>query len=296
VSPWEADATRDEAIDPVELGARERACLIVIVGADFGEMFSLVGDELAIGRGARCEVRIRDDSVSRVHARLVTRHGRVCIEDLDSANGTYVNGARLEEIRPLTEGDKIQIGHGTIFKFAYHDSLEDAFQRQMFDSALRDGLTRVYNRRYLQERLQSELRFAQRQRAALAVLMLDLDHFKAINDTHGHGGGDQALIAVARALARSLRSEDVVARYGGEEFVVVLRGIPHPHVLAAAERLRAQIQALVIDPEGASIRVTVSIGVATYPDVDARTPEDLLAAADRCLYRAKQSGRNLVES
>jgi two-component system cell cycle response regulator len=298
---WEEETSvTDQAdVDPVEPESAEVAYLIVLAGSTVGEMFKLPAGEAVIGRGKRSEIELFDEGVSRAHARIRSAGDQVWVEDLGSRNGTFVNGEKVDQKMQLADGDKIQVGRTTILKFTYHDSLEESFQKQMYESALRDGLTKVFNKRYFTERLNSELRFATRHRAALALLILDLDHFKRINDTYGHVAGDRVLFTVAAALQKSMRNEDVVARYGGEEFAVILRATPVEHVVRTAERLRKQIEALEIVPEEAEgprepIHVTVSIGIATYPEIDVKTPPELIERADQALYKAKHSGRNRV--
>ena len=299
MSDWEEETsvTEQAEVEPHLVEAHDRAYLIVLAGATVGEMFKLPSGEAMIGRGKRSEISLFDEGVSRAHARILSEGDTVWVEDLGSRNGTFVNGERLSNARvKLADGDKIQVGRTTILKFSYHDSLEESFQKQMYESALRDGLTKVYNKRYFAERLISELRFATRHRAALALLFLDLDHFKNINDTFGHVAGDKVLAAVALTLAKSVRNEDVVARYGGEEFAVLLRATPVPHVRGTAERLRRQVEALAVDADdGNPIHVTVSIGLATFPETVVNTPAELIEAADQALYRAKGAGRNRVE-
>src|SRR4029077_77358 len=112
------------------------------------------------------------------------------LEDMGSTNGSHCNGTRVSR-QPLSEGDKILLGSTTILKFSYHDKLDEAFQRQMSESALRDGLTRAYNKRYFSERLESELQYSLRHTAPVSLIFLDIDHFKVINDLHGHQAGDQ---------------------------------------------------------------------------------------------------------
>jgi diguanylate cyclase (GGDEF)-like protein len=297
---WEEETsvTEQADVEPIEADKGEVAYLIVLAGSTVGEMFKLPSGEATIGRGKRSEIELFDEGVSRAHARILSSGEHVWIEDLDSRNGTFVNGDKVGKKVKLADGDKIQVGRTTILKFTYHDSLEESFQKQMYESALRDGLTKVFNKRYFTERLNSELRFATRHRAALALLMVDLDHFKQVNDTYGHVAGDRVLAAVAQTLAKSIRNEDVVSRYGGEEFAVLLRATPVEHVLGTAERLRRQIEALSIEsegePPGPPIRVTVSVGVATYPEKTVSTPPELIELADQALYRAKNGGRNRV--
>jgi two-component system, cell cycle response regulator len=300
VPDWEdeTNVTEQAEVEPAAIDPHERAYLIVLAGTSVGEMFKLPPGEAVIGRGKRSEVTLHDEGVSRAHARMVSDGDGVWIDDLGSRNGTYLNGERLINRTRLSDGDKIQVGRTTILKFTYHDSLEESFQRQMYESALRDGLTRVYNKRYFLERITSEMRFATRHRAALALLMIDIDHFKALNDQHGHLAGDRVLAAVAQTLTRSVRNEDVVARYGGEEFAVLLRATPLAHVRGTAERLRRLIEAQEVlppgDDAGPPLRVTISVGMAAFPELPVATAAELIEAADQALYRAKHAGRNRV--
>lgn len=159
-----------------------------------------------------------------------------------------------------------------------------------------DALTGLLNRREFDRLLKEEQERAVRFTQPLSLLLLDLDHFKQVNDTHGHPVGDQVLHAIARRIVANVRSVDRVARYGGEEFAVVLvQGAPE-FAVSAAERIRAAIAAeSVVTSGGLVLSVTASIGVATLP-VHGETPETLVAAADKALYAAKSAGRNRVAS
>jgi len=164
-------------------------------------------------------------------------------------------------------------------------------QRQL---AVRDGLTGLYNRRAFGELLLAAIANEDRRPGgSLGLAILDLDHFKKLNDTYGHPAGDAALRSLARLLGQHLRKGDVAARYGGEEFVVILPGSDEERSMGAAERLRSALQKHRFVFEGARIPLSASLGVAIWP-ADGREPEALLAAADRALYAAKQAGRNRV--
>ena len=159
--------------------------------------------------------------------------------------------------------------------------------------AARDGLTQLYNRRAFDDRLAKARAREERQGGRFAVLLLDIDHFKRLNDTFGHPAGDAALKHTARVLEGHLRQGDEAARYGGEEFAVILPGADAAGAAPLAERVRAAIEGSQVVFEGARLAVTVSVGVAAWPE-DGREIETLLAAADRALYAAKQDGRNRV--
>ncbi len=284
VEPLKSDPQRPES---------NRPYLIVLAGPNVGEMFPIEGPESFVGRGADVTIQLRDDSVSRRHLRVLVRGGEVRIEDLASANGTIVNGARVTT-SPLRDGDKIQLGATTILKFTYHDKLEQDFQRQMYEAALRDHLTKTFNKKHLLERLAVELAFARRHDTPLALVMLDIDHFKKINDTHGHLAGDHVLAALAATVQSVLRAEDMFARYGGEEFTVLCRGATPEEAGTLAERVRLTVQQAKFAHEGRAIPVTVSLGVAGYPSTRAKDAAELIGAADQALYEAKKAGRNRV--
>jgi diguanylate cyclase (GGDEF)-like protein len=162
------------------------------------------------------------------------------------------------------------------------------------DLSVQDPLTGLYNRRYLEAALTREIARAERRAAGIAVLMADLDHFKALNDRWGHDAGDHVLIQVGRLLRTNARGEDVACRFGGEEFMMILPDTGLSTALARAEQIRAAVESLVIRHHSETLRpVTISLGISVYPE-HGRSPADLMRAADRALYEAKRGGRNCV--
>jgi diguanylate cyclase (GGDEF)-like protein len=292
---WDEDttATELEQIHTKLASPKNRATLTVLTGSASGRMFKL-HPSMTIGRAASCEIRLEDDGLSRHHARIRCEDGTATIEDLQSRNGTFVNGERIQSAVTIGNGDKIQCGRGTIMRFSFADDLDESFHENMMSSALRDGLTKLFNKRYLMERLDSELKFAQRHETSLSLLMFDIDHFKKVNDTHGHLAGDAVLEKLSAVLAKAVRNEDVVARFGGEEFAIVLRAIGLEPATGMAERLRKLVEGTVVETGGKQLRATVSVGVAGFPATPAKTVADLIEAADKALYRAKHAGRNRV--
>jgi len=272
----------------------ERAYLIVLSGQNVGEMYKLSGEQVTMGRGGSADIRLVDEGISRFHARIRAEGGHMVVEDLESRNGTFLNGERVTAARKLEDGDKIQVGRTTVLKFSFHDQLEESFQRKMFDSALRDGLTRAYNKRYFLDRLAGEIKFAQRHRSPLALMLFDLDHFKRVNDTQGHLAGDRVLAEFAGYVLDSIRNEDVFARYGGEEFAILSRMVGVGDAMRFADRLRRGVENLRIEHNGVIIPVTTSIGVACLPEMVVENANEMLMAADRALYHAKGTGRNRV--
>jgi two-component system, cell cycle response regulator len=276
------------AMEPVD-----RPYLIVLAGESQGRMYPISDGETVIGRGVDAGMRLQDEGVSRKHACVVRRGGELWLEDLKSANGTRVNG-EVTGRRLLKDGDQIQVGDATILKFTYSDEVEEAFQRRLYDAALHDGLTKAFNKRHFMDRLPSEVAYARRHRTPLALTMLDIDHFKIINDTHGHPAGDAVLASMAQVIASRMLAEDVFARYGGEEFVILSRRPLAADAAPLAEALRAQVEAAAFEHEGKRIPVTISLGVAAFDPQAHATDVELVADADAALYEAKRGGRNRV--
>jgi diguanylate cyclase (GGDEF)-like protein len=272
---------------------RDRAYLVVLAGSAVGEMFKIEQERTVIGRGAKAQVRLIDDGISREHAEVVVSGEEILLRDLGSTNGTFCNGAKVTT-RPLVDGDKILVGSTTILKFTYHDNLDEVFQRQMYESALRDGLTKAFNKKYFNDRLESEFTYSVRHGSPLTLVMFDIDHFKKVNDTYGHPAGDAVLSDLAALMLISLRAEDVFARYGGEEFAVICRGSDLAQGQVVGERLRKAVEGRPFAHDGKIIPVTISIGLAGLPDAAIKDAAGLISAADAALYRSKQGGRNRV--
>jgi diguanylate cyclase (GGDEF)-like protein len=275
---------------------KNHAYLIIISGQRVGDMFRVDRDSMVLGRQEDCDVVIVDDGVSRHHAKL-ERHkdGRIKLIDLGSTNGTYFNGVRITE-RELHDGDKVQIGALTILKFSFQDSMEERFQKQLFDLATRDQLTRICNRKTFDERFRGEFAYALRHKQKLSMLIMDIDHFKTVNDTYGHQAGDYVLKALAQVVSDMIRSEDVFARYGGEEFALLARDTDEEKGFLFATRVRRAVEKHDFTFNNQKIPITISLGVATMTNANYRDPEAMFQDADRFLYKAKNGGRNRVSS
>jgi two-component system cell cycle response regulator len=272
---------------------RNLAYLVVLAGVSAGEMFKLQKDKTVVGRGPSVGVRLNDEGVSREHCAFVREGDRMIVEDMGSTNGTFCNGIKVDK-RELVDGDKIMVGSSTILKFTYHDYLDEVFQRQMYESALRDGLTKVFNKKYFTDYLEKEFAFAARHGGPLALIFLDIDYFKKINDTHGHPAGDFVLAELSQMMGTLLRTEDVLARFGGEEFTILCRGSDLSGARIVAERVRKAVEERKFSFGGKDIPVTVSLGVVAIPESGISEHNGFLAAADKALYEAKRNGRNQV--
>ncbi len=273
----------------------ESAMLTVLTGLSAGQVYTLAQVETFIGRGRDCQVKLDDQGISRRHCRVTgTPESGFSVEDLESTNGTYVNGKRNGRAR-LRAGDRLQIGPDVVLRFSMSDETEEALAKKLYESSTRDPLTQANTRKYFDERFEAEVAYARRHKTPLAVLMIDVDHFKVVNDTHGHAAGDAVLRRVARELQGVIRTEDILARYGGEEFVVLVRGTKSRGVVQFAERIRRAIEKLEIRHERKAVGVTVSVGIAMLADCRGEEPvKEMLPLADERLYRAKRAGRNRI--
>jgi diguanylate cyclase (GGDEF)-like protein len=296
-NPFEDTTRMAPAPGATQPGEGNAAYLVVLAGSNVGEMYKVEKDRLVMGRGDTADIRLFDEGISREHAQVVQDHSetgvRMILEDLGSTNGTFCNGTRVQR-QVLSEGDKILLGSTTILKFSYQDKLDEMFQRQMSESALRDGLTRAYNKRYFSDRIESEFQYALRHTTPLSLIFLDIDHFKKINDVHGHQAGDLVLAQLSTLVMTMLGEDETLARYGGEEFAIVARGIDLDAAVALSERLRAAVAGHPFIFQGTSIPVTVSVGVACAPAAGMSASGDLVARADEAMYAAKRGGRNRV--
>jgi two-component system, cell cycle response regulator len=271
-------------------------CLVVIYSKDpalLGKRFLLEDSPMRVGRGPDNEIVLDGESISRRHASWERRGSRWWVVDERSTNGTYVNDELVDQAQALSNGDRVKVG-GLIFKFLSGDDVESQYHEEIYRMTIFDGLMQVYNRRYLFEALEREIIRARRHGRDLSVVMFDIDHFKQVNDTHGHPGGDHVLSQIAQIIIATIRVEDVFARVGGEEFSVICRGADLLQGKIVAERIRSAVENQLITWNDRPIPVTVSIGVAAVPSASIRHAADFVAAADEMLYEAKHAGRNRV--
>jgi len=289
-----SDTHRMDRRPDFEALPRDRCTLTMLTGPRPGAIHTMGPGELILGRDDELPWRLEDRGVSGFHARLFSKGGKFFVEDLESTNGTYVNGQTIL-VQELSDGDRIQLGEHTLLRASLQDATEHEAARKMYQAAVMDPLTGIYNRGHMEAVLLQEFAFAARHKSPLTVMFVDLDHFTKVNNMYGHQAGDAALRMVAQAIHHAVRTEDLVARYGGEEFVLVARGIDLNGSMVMAERVRSTIEHCRVPLERESLQVTASIGVACF---EAATPyqsqQELVAAADRAVYRAKKEGRNCI--
>ncbi len=270
-------------------------CLVIIYAgtqADFGRRHVLKTPLTSIGRSRSNDIVISSDAVSRYHAQITKQGSEIIVRDLDSTNGTYINDdvERTQECR-LRRGDQIRIGE-TVLKYLSGSDIESQYHAVVASMALTDGLTNLANRKHLDSVLTEEIARSRRHGRELSLLMIDIDHFKRINDQHGHTGGDHVLRRIGLVLQQRLRPGDKIGRYGGEEFCAILPETGLRDAAHVADLLRTRLAEENFNADGQRVSVTVSIGVAAL-QMETQ-PTDLYRAADQRLYRAKESGRNRV--
>ena len=281
-----------------------RPVLVALAGELLATPIPLERAKVTLGRALDADVRLNDAKASRLHACISTEvdpeSSRLTfrITDLKSTNGTLVNGRAISEV-VLNHGDKILIGD-QLFRFELLDEIDRAFQQEIQRLLGHDELTGLLTSKSFFTELRREAARAEETSLPFCVLMMDLDHFKAVNDSYGHLVGNRTLQDVGMIIKAALRSGDVAARFGGEEFAAFLLDADYLQGLVAAERVRRGIEQTVfaaatggLDPQAPRFHLTVSIGVACFPE-DERDPIRLVELADSALYRAKRNGRNVT--
>jgi len=272
-------------------------CLVVIYTKEptlLGKRFVLDTSPMRIGRGAENHIVLDGDSVSRRHAHLEQRGPGWFGVDDGSTNGTYVNDEQIVREQSLVNGDRVKVGP-TIFKYLSGQDVEAQYHEEIYRMTIIDGLTQAHVKRYLLESLEKEIIRARRHVRELSFIMFDIDHFKKINDIHGHLAGDFVLKELARIVQARIRRDEVFARYGGEEFAIVLPETNLEGAKALADGLREKVEQSSFTFQNETIRVTISIGVSMLGEQD-KTATDLIRDADQKLYAAKRGGRNRVVS
>ncbi len=277
----------------IELAKQPRnAYILFLKGQLLGKLYSLKKGTITIGRAMDCKIVVEDPRISRKHVQIKVNDKKSIIKDLGSTNGTFVNGKRINKY-VLQEGDKIHLSPMTIFKFLLGDEIEKIFHKELYQMGVVDPVTNVYNKRYFSDRLKQEFSFAKRHNRDLSLMIIDIDHFKKINDTYGHQAGDYVLGRIGDFLSTQTRQEDIVARYGGEEFVLILRDIGEEGASALANRIRYKVSKMPLSFEGKKMNITVSMGVVSLSEeYSFRTKDEFFEAGDRCLYHSKETGRN----
>lgn len=286
---------QDTLISTIKRANQSPACLIVVHGPLQGKRFEISAKSMRLGRDTSADIVIDDPKVSRKQATVQSEAGVVSLIDGGSTNGTAINDARLHrgEMAVLRRDDLIKVG-GTVLKFLPQGELDSRFIDALETRAHVDALTQTYNKGYILEVLEAEFRKAQVLSTPLSLLMVDLDHFKTINDQRGHDAGDQVLIDVSQLLKQAVAgTHAVLGRFGGEEFLLLLPGLDKPASVRLAEDIRHRVELQPVIYDSHRIHLTISLGVATKT-AESDSARELFKQADRALYQAKSAGRNRV--
>jgi len=272
------------------------ACLVNLhpPGPDIGRRIPLLNTQYIVGRDSEAGLVVSRSSVSRQHARLFAdADGNWWVEDLNSTNGTFVNEVRCTRPIELRDADQVRFGDA-IYKFLSGSNIESAYHEAIHNMAIQDGMTGIHNKRYFMEFLEREIAVCQRHDHPLTLVMFDVDHFKKVNDNHGHLAGDAVLKDLAYRIRPRIRREDLFARYGGEEFACVLPSTALAGGIVFAEHLRSLIEERPCMFENQLIPFTISLGVTTMQRETGVDAAALIKRADENLYVAKRGGRNRV--
>lgn len=270
----------------------KRPCLIVIRGDFIGQVHELTDDVTTLGRSDDIDVVVSDPSISHRHALILKRTDGFQITDLNSTNGTFVNKYRVEQPVKLAEGDKLTLGDVT-FKFSYQDEDDTEYHMKLRNMAVKDGLTRIYNKRYFDEALEKEYSYNKRNKSGLGIVFFNIDQFNEVNDDYGHPTGDLVLKNLAALVENEARGYDVFARYDGDNFVFLMRGASLDAAFVLAERVREAVEIHRFVFDGGALNITISAGVSHWNgDNSISSGTDLLKLVDIELYKAKSAGKN----
>lgn len=285
LSSIQAARKREEQLEPMFLICR---------GVQKGRPIPIHPGHWTIGRGPLCDVSFQGRGISRTHLRLENsdKNGLVVI-DAASTNGVFVNGDKVERCT-LHDRDVLQLGPETVLRLMFAPGCDMDMRVRQYEQSIIDDLTGVHNRRFLNDSLEHEMAFAARHDNPLCVMLVDIDHFKAINDEFGHEAGDTILKQLAERIADALRNEDVFARLGGDEFAIVTRGLSLESAIDAAERLRTLVSGRTFLWREREVECTISLGGTLLVDRESLDVSGVLKRADENLYAAKEQGRNRI--
>jgi diguanylate cyclase (GGDEF)-like protein len=276
---------------------RKQACLVQYNGTTLGRRYNIERNGMVCGRSPDVDIVVNEKSLSRQHAKFhVSADGQVSVEDLNATNGTFVNDAKIVATKQeLKDGDILRLGT-VLFKFYGKDNVDNLFHDKIYRMVTIDNGTQIFNKKYLTESLETEFRFAKLYERPLSLIYYDLDHFKKVNDTHGHSVGDFILKESAAITSSTIRKNDIFGRVGGEEFCIVLPDTELKVACDLAERIRKAIESYVFRySDDLELNQTISMGVAAF-NTSMQDYDQLLDAADKKLYESKNTGRNKISS
>jgi diguanylate cyclase (GGDEF)-like protein len=267
------------------------ACLVVLQGAEVGNKILLNKNEITIGRTKDMDICLTQGNVSRMHA-VIQRldEQQFLLIDKDSTNGTSVNEKAIKSTL-LKDQDVISIGDSKL-KFIASDSPEQAYYDKLYRRIHLDKVLRIYNKYYFLSKLEEEIILCERYSKELSLILLNVDHFKRLNDSYGHLAGDTALIQLAEICKEHIRETDTLCRCGVEEFAVIMPQTDQQQAYVLSETIRELVAKTPVNYADTAIDMTISIGITGY--TPSATKGMLITQADKALHQAKHSGRNKV--
>lgn len=271
--------------------------LVIFIGKDSGKRHRLKQGRMTIGRSSQADIIIEDDQISRIHCSIEWLGDTITIQDNASTNGIYVNSEKVNHAT-LSPGVPLQLGH-SIMKIEYKDEAEIKAEKNLLRRASIDLLTGIFNREHFFKLASMEIAYSLRHQQIAAIIMIDIDNFKQINDKHGHQMGDYVLERFAKIVIENKRAEDLLGRYGGEEFIILPRGeLTNANIHALCERIRKNVENFKFRFDGTCVRLTASFGFHLLSP-NGRNLEKMLRKlirkADQALYVAKKKGKNRIE-
>jgi two-component system cell cycle response regulator len=287
----------DEVRDSIARAQRKQAALVVLQGSESEIGTHVMLDRpVTLGRDPKTELPLQDEGISRRHCSIAfdKEKGSFFIEDLGSTNGTLLNGKKLVGQKRLEAGDRIYLG-ACVVKFTFSDALEVGYHAQMDVLVGTDDLTGLIAKRRFDAAYVRAVDEARRMKGPIAVMMLDLDGLKMINDTHGHPVGAHTIAEAGKLIGQLVAQHGAACRFGGDEFAAFFPGSDKRAGMKLGETIRAAVACHRFEKDGVVVRPTISIGVSAFPD-DGQTADVLLRRADEALYRAKKTGRDRVHS
>jgi len=280
---------------------RVTATLTLLSGPEKGKVFDIPeSKQMVVGRSRDANIHIKELSVSRKHLTITSDDtGRVFVTDLNSSNGTYVNDIRVDKV-VLSNNDKIKIGEDIYLKFSLVDDIDKQYMHNLYESATKDFLTKALKKDAFLNKFKAELENTKNAISTIALVMLDIDFFKKVNDTHGHTVGDYVLAELVQLFQKRLRRGNVLGRYGGEEFILFLKDTTPEGALTYANKMIDAVREHPFEYESIRVPIRISMGISICDVIncnDARdtTVEEMIKEADQYLYKAKQKGRDRVE-
>jgi len=280
------------SIPPTSTGLEGGYKLVMMKGPQIGQEVMLDGTALEIGR-EDCSLTVDSDQLSRQHYAIEPDAAGYRVRDLESTNGTFVNGGRITT-HALAPGDLVKAG-GVVFKFMQANAVEAQYHEEMSKLVTTDALTGARNKRFFDDEFGKACYHAMSKKQPVSLIVLDIDFFKKVNDTHGHTAGDHVLAEISGVIASMVREQDIFARVGGEEFAIVMPGTERAVARAAAELIRGSVEMTEVVFEGTHIPVTLSLGVAQLNQGEFEPADAFYQRADAKLYEAKGAGRNQVQ-